>query len=262
MKTDLLAEIVSVVRVAPDHFAMRLTCSWESATPGQFLHLRLLEVDVPLLRRPYTLYRFEKGFVEILFQVVGEGTRLLALQPVGARVRILGPLGNGFSMPPREGVPYVVGGGVGMASLYLLVECLLAEGFSPRVLVGARSATYLLCREDLKRLGVTPEVATDDGSEGVHGVVTELLKEHLGRGERPSVVYACGPVAMMRALTSLTGSRGIPTQVALENRMGCALGVCLGCVVPVETASGVVYERVCTEGPVFDAARVRWDYRL
>jgi len=152
---------------------------------------------------------------------------------------------------------------VGIASLYLLVERLVAEGFRPRVLVGAQSAAYLLCHGDLSALGVTPFLATDDGSEGYPGFVTELLRTRL-ETENPSapVVYACGPTPMMRALSEVVLPRGIPTQVALENRMGCALGVCLGCVVPIETPSGVVYQRVCTEGPVFDAQSVRWEYRL
>lgn len=263
MKTDVVSEIVSVETVAPKHYAIRLTCSWESATPGQFLHLWLPDHRDPFLRRPYTVYRLCDGFLDILFQVVGEGTALLSNQPVGSTVRVLGPLGRGFALPLKGSTPYVVGGGVGMASLYLLVERLVADGFCPRVLVGARSAEYVLCRGDLLSLGVTPAVATDDGSEGFHGFVTELLAQRLEAESAPEpVVYACGPTPMMRALSQVTRPRGVPTQVALENRMGCALGVCLGCVVPIETGSGVAYQRVCTEGPVFDAKTVRWEYRV
>ncbi|MBM3214615.1 dihydroorotate dehydrogenase electron transfer subunit [Candidatus Poribacteria bacterium] len=255
--------IVAKEPVAPGHYRMRLTCDWESAEPGQFLHLWLPECRDPLLRRPYTVYRLRDGHLDILFQVVGEGTALLAERSPGDVVRVLGPLGNGFSMPPAGSTPYVVGGGVGMASLHLLVERLIEGGFSPRVLIGARSTGYVLCRDDLDALGVTPDISTNDGSEGYHGFVTDLLQTRLERDPAGSpVIYTCGPTPMMAAVAKIAAQREIDCQVALENRMGCALGVCLGCVVPIRSESGVGYQRVCTEGPVFDARTVEWGYRV
>ena len=150
-----------------------------------------------------------------------------------------------------------------MASLFLLVERLMEADVATRVLLGARSANFLLCRADLDGLGVRVDVATDDGSEGFHGFVTDLAA-HVLDDEKPQnpYAYACGPTAMMCALSKVTSDRSVPTEVALENRMGCAMGVCLGCVVPVAVDGGIVYERVCTEGPVLDASRVVWEYRL
>jgi dihydroorotate dehydrogenase electron transfer subunit len=273
MKTDVPSEIVVKEAVAPHHFLLRLTCPWspESVQPGQFCHLWLPHTSDPLLRRPYSIYRIRDGSLDVLFQVVGKGTEFLAQLDIGDAVRVLGPLGRGFDLPPAGRKALVVGGGVGMASLFLLVERLRATGHDARVLLGARGSDYILCREELPALGVPLDIATDDGSEGFHGFVTDLLADMLNDTPDPSPrpqgasepwVYACGPTPMMEALSKITLPRGIPTQVALENRMGCALGVCLGCVVPIATVHGVEYQRVCTEGPVFDARAVRWEYRI
>jgi len=265
VRRDASSTILDKAQVAPAHYWMRLLCAWapDSVEPGQFLHLQLPDDTDPLLRRPYTVFRVDETSVDILFQVVGKGSGLLADLQVGDPVRVLGPLGRGFTSPSEDATALIVAGGVGMASLLLLVERLASEGVSTRVFLGSRSRQYFLCREDLAALDVPLDVATDDGTEGHHGFVTDLAAEVLDR-EAPANphVYACGPTPMMKALAKITGDRGIPTQVALENRMGCALGVCLGCVVPVESANGLTYERVCTEGPVFDARRVVWEYRL
>ncbi|MDA1190900.1 MAG: dihydroorotate dehydrogenase electron transfer subunit [Candidatus Poribacteria bacterium] len=261
--TDITATILEKAEVAPRHVWMRLSCSWGSAEPGQFLHLWLPSTDDPLLRRPYTIYRLREGEMEILFQVVGQGSALLAERNVGDTVTMLGPLGEGFHLPPKDATALVVGGGVGMASLYLLVERLVAEGIETRVLLGSRRADYVLCRDDLAELGVALEVATDDGSEGYHGFVTDLTARVLD-DDRPTNprIYACGPTPMMRALTKIALDRDVQTEVALENRMGCAMGVCLGCVVPIRHGEGREYQRVCKEGPVFNARDVIWEYRI
>ena len=267
MKSDCVGAVLEKREAAPGHFWMRLECGWkaEAAEPGQFLHLLLPDgPDGLLLRRPYTVYRRRPGELEILFQAVGSGSGALASRRVGDRVRTLGPLGNGFRMPPPDADAYLVGGGVGMASLFLLAERLTALGVSTRVLIGARSAEYLLCLDDLRPLGAAVFTATDDGSAGFHGFVTELLAESVRR-EKPSNphVFACGPTAMMAALSAYTAERGIPSQSALENRMGCAMGVCLGCAAPIQREGELQYERVCLEGPVFDSSLVLWDaYRI
>jgi len=262
---DTEARIVSKREVAPGHFDMRLSCENVAAdvAPGQFLHLWLPERADPLLRRPYTVYRTHDDGFDILFQVVGRGSRLLAQSAVGTAVRVVWPLGRGFVLPPDGATAVVVGGGVGMASLYLLIQRLALTAVPTQVLLGTRSRDYVLCRSEIEALGVPLHIATDDGSEGFHGFVTELAGDVLAAG-RPVTphVYACGPTPMMRALTKVVAAHDAPTQVALENRMGCGLGVCLGCVVPIKTAEDVSYKRVCAEGPVFDAHDVIWEYRV
>ncbi len=260
---DRDVHIVSKREVAPGHFQMRLAClgGVPDVSPGQFLHLWLPGRADPLLRRPYTVYRTRDDGFDILFQAVGKGSSLLAGLEIGATVRVAWPLGKGFALPPEGATAVVVGGGVGMASLYLLIERLAKASVPTVALVGTRSSDYVLCRQEVEALGVPLRIATDDGSEGFHGFVTELAASVLDE-EKPEAphVYACGPTPMMRALTDVVTSRDIPTQVALENRMACALGVCLGCVVPARTGEDVSYQRVCVEGPVFDARDVIWEY--
>ena len=262
---DRDVRIVSKQEVAPGHFQMRLACldAVPEVSPGQFLHLWLPGRADPLLRRPYTVYRTHEDGFDILFQAVGKGSALLAGMDIGATLRVAWPLGEGFAPPPDGATAVVVGGGVGMASLYLLIERLAQASVPTLGLLGTRSSDYGLCRQEIEALGVPLRIATDDGSEGFHGFVTELAASVFDE-EKPTAphVYACGPTPMMRALTEVVTSRDIPTQVALENRIGCGLGVCLGCVVPVRTGEDVSYQRVCIEGPVFDARNVIWEYRV
>ena len=266
MKSDAVGIILEKKRPAPNHVWMRIECGWTEPTaePGQFLHLLLPDQTGLFLRRPYTIYRRRHGEVEILFQIVGAGSGALAELPVGAAVQMIGPLGNGFSLPKKGETAYIVGGGVGMASLFLLAERLAQSGSPTRIFIGARSREYLLCLDDLIPLGLDIHIATDDGSEGCHGYVTDLFAEAMDKEEPTSaVVYTCGPKAMMKALSAAAEERGLSMQCALENRMGCAMGVCLGCVVPIMRGGEMEYERVCIEGPVFDSYRVLWDkYRL
>lgn len=268
MKSDAVGNILEKKRPAPNHVWMRIACGWAEPTaePGQFLHLLLPDQTGLLLRRPYTIYRRRAGEVEILFQIVGAGSGALAELSVGAAVQMIGPLGNGFSLPKKGETAYLVGGGVGMASLFLLAERLAKGGGAVRVFIGARSREYLLCLDDLEPLGLDIHTATDDGSGGYHGFVTDLFIETFEKESvelSNPVVYTCGPKAMMEALSSFTTERQLPAQSALENRMGCAMGVCLGCVVPIQKGGDMEYERVCIEGPVFDSSRVLWSrYRL
>ena len=268
MKSDAAGTIIEKRQPAPNHVWMRIANVWgsEAAEPGQFLHLLLPDQTGLLLRRPYTIYRRRPDEVEILFQVVGSGSGALAELPVGSEVKMIGPLGNSFRLPKEGQTAYLVGGGVGMASLFLLAERLAQCGSPPRVFIGARSAEYLLCRDDLESLGLDIHIATDDGSDGYHGFVTDLFidsfKKESVELSNPAV-YTCGPKAMMEALSSFTTELQLPAQSALENRMGCAMGVCLGCVVPIQKGGEMEYERVCIEGPVFDSRRVLWSrYRI
>ncbi|GIX06373.1 MAG: dihydroorotate dehydrogenase B (NAD(+)), electron transfer subunit [Candidatus Poribacteria bacterium] len=262
---DVRSRILEKRFLAPRHVWMRLECDWDPARvqPGQFLHLWLPELRDPLLRRPYTIYRIRPGEVEILFQVVGKGSGLLAEREPGERVHLLGPLGRGFALPEPGTRALIVGGGVGMASLFLLIQRLREQEFEVEVFIGARSRDYLLCRDEAAESGALVWLATEDGSEGFAGLVTELVAQRLERNppER-AVLYGCGPTPMMEALAKVGAAHRLPTYVALENRMGCALGVCLGCVVPIRREGTSRYERVCTEGPVFEAAQVCWGFRI
>ena len=223
---------------------------WPGHRPGQFAMLGLdpeLRRRDPLLPRPMAVYRGDAGALEFRFKVVGRGTRMMAEFAAGTTVAVLGPLGNGFALP--DGPATLVGGGSGIASLFELARDSRPR---PRVLLGGRTRADILGLEDFEKLGVDLAVATDDGSLGQRGLVTDLLAPRAGE-----TVYACGPLAMMQRAQALAAAAGARCHVSLENNMACGFGVCLGCV--VKTPAG--FRLVCTHGPVFDAATLGWEAR-
>jgi dihydroorotate dehydrogenase electron transfer subunit len=265
-KTNILHQ----ERIAPQIFRLCLSSPGiaQEARPGQFVHLRIREGTDPLLRRPFSIHRVdrERGEVRVLYQVVGQGTRLLSRKSVGERLACLGPLGHGFEVSEEGGGVLLVAGGIGMAPLIFLCEDLL-RGQAVTALIGARSRDGILCHDLLRSGGATVHIATDDGSLGHRGLVTDLLNAQLEAGREASaspVVYACGPVAMLRTVAALCRANELPCQVSLESRMACGLGACLGCAVKVRSSipPGYEYKRVCKEGPVFEAEEVIFDENL
>ncbi len=225
------------------------------AQPGQFLNIRVSAANSPLLRRPLSIHWVEEGRVEILFQVVGQGTEILARVRTGEMLDVQGPLGRGFDPDPGDRTPVLVGGGIGIAPLGFLAQHL--EGRKVLALLGARNREVLGCSGGtrLDGLGVAIRAATDDGSLGQQGLVTELLSEVPANG----LIYACGPGPMLRAVARYALEKGIRCQVSLEEHMGCGVGACLGCMCRGLSAAGEsVYKRVCADGPVFDAREVDW----
>lgn len=264
-KFDLVTKILANDQVAQDHYLLRCVCPEiaERALPGQFIHVLISEGSALLLRRPFTIYTVEGDQITILYQLIGAGTDVLSRLNCGNLLRVMGPLGNSFRIPPNLDPAIVVGGGAGIASLMLHAAALRKLGVRTLALVGAINAARLLTVADLEAIDVETHISTDDGSIGHHGFVTEVLTHIL---EQPQVyelhnpvIYACGPHGMLRAVTKISQSYCVPTQLAMENRMGCAMGVCLGCVSKIRTPDGgFEYQRVCTEGPVFDAENIVW----
>ena len=197
------------------------------------------------------------GLLEVIYRVVGEGTSLLSRVRAGERIDVMGPLGSGFRLPTPglTGDAVIVGGGVGIPPLLFLADTLRKEhpDAAVHVLLGGRSADFILCDDAFRSIGCPPQIATDDGSLGHHGLVTDLLAEAVSRNT-VGMVYTCGPTPMLKAVADLCGRAGIPCQVSFEARMACGVGACLSCVIP--TSSG--YRRVCTEGPVFPADEIAW----
>jgi dihydroorotate dehydrogenase electron transfer subunit len=243
----LIRAIGDVLASDPHRILLRVP-DWPGHRPGQFAMLALNPHGVhrdPLLGRPMAVYRGDASALEFRFKVVGRGTQILSELPAGAEVGIVGPLGNGFPDPVDGTV--LVGGGTGIASLYELAS---RAPRSVRVLLGGRTRAEVMGLEDFEALGVDLEVATEDGSWGHKGLVTELL-----RLERGQPLIACGPTAMMRVTAELAAREGAHCLVSLESPMACGFGICLGCAVPTRTG----YRYVCTDGPVFDAREVCWD---
>jgi dihydroorotate dehydrogenase electron transfer subunit len=279
------AQIVFHRKVAQDHYQIRL---WvpsiaRLAQPGQFLHVLCPKTDgridssVPMLRRPFSLLDADprKGTVDFLYKVVGKGTAALTTLKAGNLLDCLGPLGRPFAIEPLPKVVWLVGGGVGIPPLCFLAKRLMqerAKGERPfhgnglrtiEAFLGTRSRRQMICLKTLQALGVAVHLATDDGSLGYRGSVVDLVRirgDRL-RGEERPYLFVCGPWPMMAALARWADRRGWPMQVSLEERMGCAMGCCMGCVVEVATApvhSYARFQRVCTEGPVFQREEILW----
>ena len=258
---DIQTVIRSNEAVAESHYLLscKATDIARHARSGQFVHVQISQGA--LLRRPFTIYTADGGMLTMLYQVIGDGTRQLSEMVAGAPLRLLGPLGNTFRFTPNPDPAILVGGGAGIASLMLLAAALRQQDIETLALVGAQHRNRLLSVHDLDALGIPVQIATDDGSVGHHGYVTDLLADLLRTTptEAP-VIYACGPHGMLSAVAKVAADFSVPAQVAMENRMGCALGVCLGCVCPVRVAPDrFEYQRVCTEGPVFGADAIVWD---
>jgi dihydroorotate dehydrogenase electron transfer subunit len=236
-----------------------------AARPGQFVHLLAGEDRSFPLRRPFSIHRVERpgealGTVEVVFDVVGAGTRALAgLRPHDV-VDVLGPLGRPFTPPEEPEGCVLVGGGYGTAPLFFLAGELRARRCRVDFAVGAATAARLLDAMEAKRLGHSLTVTTDDGSAGRRGLVTDPLPDLLAR-TGASRVYACGPMPMLAAVSRVAAAAGVPCQVAVEEQMACGTGICFSCVLPVrpEGSPGETrMARSCLEGPVFDGTAIAW----
>jgi dihydroorotate dehydrogenase electron transfer subunit len=234
--------------------------------PGQFFMIRTSPGFDPLLRRPFSVFGFrpvgEQGEsrLSILYQVVGRGTELMTGWNKGQPVHMVGPLGTGFTVPESARHVLMMAGGIGIAPLFGLAEWVLreAEGVHVRICVGGRSSEDVLMTHELSVLGAQVEVTTEDGSMGMKGLVTDWFKEkasHLAR-EGNTMVYACGPLAMLVAVSTLTHRLALPCQVSIEARMACGVGSCLGCAVKTREKG---YQLVCKAGPVFDVMDIDWE---
>lgn len=260
-----LAEVVSLRNEGGENRRLVLRVEgWPGFDPGQFVMLSpgprtAVPRTDPLLPRPMAVYREQPGSgaaqIEILFKRLGRGTALLAESAPGQRVELVGPLGRPFSAPGRNERPVLVAGGTGLASIYALASRLSARGRSAEVLLGARTAADLMGERDFAELGVTLRIATEDGSRGHRGVVTELLEPALEAGGEARV-YACGPTGMMRRCAEIAAAHNRPCTVSLENPMACGFGVCLGCAAPLRAGG---FALVCRDGPVFEASAIDWE---
>jgi dihydroorotate dehydrogenase electron transfer subunit len=233
-----------------------------AAVPGQFVMLRVTGTLDPLLARPFGISSvLSKSAIEIVYRVVGKGTSLLTLVKPGQELSMVGPLGKGFPLPEKGTVPVLVGGGSGFPPLHFL-----AQRSRPRAhfFIGSRNKECLPPSGILKsfrEVASRVHVATEDGSAGVKGMSTDILHAFLTSRENKSklVLYACGPHAMLAAVSKRAAEHGIPCYVSLEERMACGLGVCMGCSIPQQTGG---YKRACKEGPVFDSRDIEWAERV
>ena len=320
-RANYRAKVVSINEVAPVHYQIQLNVPAlaKAAMPGQFVHICPVpnsEADSfdPLLRRAFSIMRVrnpERDAIDVLFRVEGRGTQALARACNGDEIDLIGPLGQPFDMSPFK-IPdansptektskvfhvkhfptsaIVVGGGVGVPPLVYLSETFKAKGIDVYAIIGARTSSDVIGWHELSAICRDVSVTTDDGSWGHHGRVTDKLVALLDsrnnenkRGISP-VVYACGPLPMLRAVAQLCAEHQVRCQVSLEENMPCGIGVCNGCVVRTRqpfaqsevtnasgrTANQVVgnewspyrsYRRVCVEGPACWADEIDWEHQ-
>lgn len=218
---------------------------------GQFLEVRVTESVEPLLRRPISIYNIEGNIIEFIFQVKGKGTEILKDKQEGELVDILGPLGKGiFNFEGKKNIA-IIGGGIGIFPLHELAK--EAEGYSKiNMYLGFRSKNFVVLEDEYKKISDKFVLTTDDGTYGEKGFAINYLEKDIQK-EKIDGIFACGPLPMLRAVQKLAREKSIPCQISLEERMGCGIGVCLGCAVKVKAENQDIYTHVCKAGPVFDA---------
>jgi dihydroorotate dehydrogenase electron transfer subunit len=265
------AEILFNDQVSPELYHMGLLCPEIASRiePGQFLMVRVQDSFDPLLRRPFAVHQIYQNdpptSFEMLYRVVGRGTRLLAEMQPASTLSLLGPLGRGFRLPDQEGLVLMVAGGIGIAPLPHLAETLVRSGFGgPFVLwFGGKSAADLVCVQHFEDLGFGVELVTEDGSAGRQGLVTSHLEQWLlGQDRMPGLIYSCGPYPMQRLVAEMAARLNIPSQLSMEALMGCGVGACLSCSLrcrPPEGRQNLYYANVCQDGPVFDGDAIIWE---
>ncbi|HHW18148.1 MAG TPA: dihydroorotate dehydrogenase electron transfer subunit [Firmicutes bacterium] len=269
---DVLAEVMSVKRCRGGVYRAELVAPEiaAAAKPFQFVNIKVSPGNDPFLRRPFSLSRIEpdEGIIEITWAVVGKGTGIMATWEPGRKVKILGPLGNGFSLedkgltggfiaPLGGKAPelILVAGGTGLAPMYPLVMSARKSGFTVSLFYGGRSLESLMDTDRFEQSGCEVHISTEDGSAGFRGVVTGLFESHLRNLSASDIVVACGPRPMLQRLKSMCGQRNIRLYVSLEERMACGVGLCKGCAVKT-SGNDPGYRHVCTDGPVFLADTV------
>jgi len=262
LKNEETARSLRNDRIQGDYYRLDLEAPViaRAVRPGQFVHTQIPGLAHRVLRRPFSVFDTDPatGRLSIIYKVVGEGTARLAATAPGTPISLLGPLGNGFSLPSADAFPVIVAGGFGCAATFLLAR---RSPVPFRVLIGGRSVADLLLVREYRELGCTVRVATEDGSRGHRGVVTDLLAQLLDGGGPPPRVYACGPNAMLGAVCRLVSGRGLDAEVSLDHVMCCGVGACYTCVVKVlaDTPDGWEYVRTCLDGPVFRARETVWE---
>ena len=255
-------KIIENKKVTQGFYKMRIEAPYiaKTAHPGQFVEIKCSDGNDPLLRRPLGVHKILKNGIEMLYEVVGRGTELLSKKKPGDTIDIIGPLGNGFTLPqipnPESRIPILIAGGIGVAPLLVLAEKITEKKKAPYIIIGAKTKPGILCEKEFKDLGCFVMVSTEDGSKGHKGYATDILKHLLKTINcQASAIYACGPHPMLKAVSQMARLVNVPCQVSLDERMACGVGVCLGCPVKVKTGG---YKMVCKDGPVFDAREIVW----
>ena len=231
------------------------------AKPGNFIEIRVSEETEPFLRRPISIYNLnkEQGTLEFIFQVKGKGTKILSKKEVQDKIDIIGPLGYGTFKQEGYKKIAIIGGGIGIFPLYELAKEAKNQGKEIAGYLGFRNKEYVMLEKEFKEVTSHLEITTDDGTYGKKGFAINSLIEDMEK-EKYECIYACGPLPMLRAVQKYANENNIECQISLEEKMGCGLGVCLGCAVKTAKSpkDAPEYFHVCKGGPVFNARDVEF----
>ena len=248
-------------RVGPETFLLGLRSGEiaAEAAPGQFVMIQVSPGLNPLLRRPFSICGIQgDDLFLVLYRVVGQGTAILSRVRKGEKLPVLGPLGRGFEFPENRQKPLLVAGGMGTAPLLFLAQVIGSSDVT--FMAGYRSADEILLIDEIGLSNMEISISTDDGTAGHRGPVTDLLEAQLGinsAGAAP-VVFACGPLPMLKSVAIHAIDHDIPCQVSLETTMACGIGACQGCAVKSSSPEIRPYYHVCQDGPVFDVNVIDW----
>lgn len=240
------AEVNENIALNENHYLLTFSPLKDTLKPegGQFYMLGVSSTYDPLLKRPFSFFRQD----QILYRLKGKGTLLMKGLKKGDILDMIGPLGNSYPLPSQNHTPLIVAGGIGIASLFPLIESLKKKAV---VIYGARTKSHLLMLNELRAYAKELILCTDDGSLGKKATVVEMLSEF---SKSNYLIYSCGPREMLEAISEIALKRKIKGYISLETPMACGVGACLGCA--VKTKSG--YKRVCKEGPIFRIEDLQW----
>ena len=232
--------------IARDVYKMRLEGDTQYITaPGQFINISL---EGKYLRRPISVCDKNEGEITIIYKVLGSGTAQMSKMAVGEKLDILTGLGNGFDPDANTKKPLLIGGGVGIPPLFMLAKELIKRGKKPSVVIGCKSSVDVFYVDEFKAIGCDVFVATEDGTMGVKGFVTDAIKEN---NVEFDYTYACGPIPMLKAIYNASDVSG---QYSFEERMGCGFGACMGCTCKTKYGN----KRICKDGPVLVKEEIIW----
>ena len=269
MPFDIAAQVIANRRLSADYNVLALAAPAlaAAAAPGQFVMVKAASGHDPLLRRPFSVFEVLRDAagvpigISLLNKRIGVSTSLVYGAAPGDTVACFGPLGRPFTMVEPPTAAWMVAGGVGLAPFATLAEALQAKGVNTTLFYGARSGSELFYLDFFRRLGVQLVLTTEDGSAGERGRIIAPLDQHLG-GMAPAdevMLYACGPEGMLAACAEVAAVHQRPCEVSVERIMGCGMGGCYSCVVPMKTPAGAHHVRSCLAGPVLRSDQIVWD---
>lgn len=256
MYTQGLYPITAKKAIAKGMFDMTILCPdiAKGTQAGQFVQV---SAEGFFLRRPISICEAdkEKGTLRIVFEVRGKGTEKLSSLGVGSNIDMIAPLGKGFTVLPEGSKAVCIGGGIGTPPMLSIAK---HYGENATVISGFRNSSVAILQDDFKNIGARTVLYTDDGSAGIKGFVTDALKTELDRST-PDIIYACGPMPMLKGIAAIANEKGIKCEVSLEQRMACGVGACLVCVCRTVKDGKEIFSHVCKDGPVFDSKEVAFD---